>query len=386
MLRIAALFPRFCRPAAVSYTCLSLCKAMANAGSVVAMHVPVSDRAVTDPFVRKTVPFWLRQLYGWRCFRPLTMCAFERRFLHSLRHGDIAYLWPGTRRSLARRIRKRDGVRIVIENINCHQGTAKRILDDAYARAGWPAAHGITEVRISHEREMLGYADAVFAANPSSAASLAENGVPKQNILLASYGWEPDRFRGKTVALPHLKRPVFLSVGFVCLRKGAPLAMEAWQRAGIDGTLLFVGRMFEDVREHCADSLDLNSIMHLEYQEDIGAIYRSAHVFFFLTLEEGGPMVTFEAMGCGLPILTTPMGAGEVCRDGIEGFVVDPYDEDMIVDRLRQLASDTDLRHSMGEAARVRAMEYTWDKVGARRLRLLQERFGVESCVEPYDV
>ena len=58
-----------------------------------------------------------------------------------------------------------------------------------------------------------------------------------------------------------------------------------------------------------------------------------------------------------------------------EGFIVDPYDEDMIIDRMQLLAENEDLRRSMGYAARKRAMEYTCDKVGVRRLQLLKDHF-----------
>jgi len=65
------------------------------------------------------------------------------------------------------------------------------------------------------------------------------------------------------------------------------------------------------------------------------------------------------------------LGARRVLRDGIEGLVLDPYDRDGWVGAIRQLAADSALRERLGDAARRRAQDFTWDKVGARRRELL---------------
>ena len=374
-MRILAVRPGLASDRAVCYTCFQLCAAMRAAGADTYAYVPTSDMSVRYPFVRRILPPRARRMYRFGWFSLWLDAYLEYVYGGTLRDRDIAYLWPGVSVELARRIKEKTCARIVIENINCHQGLAKHILEIAYARLGWPVVNTISDDDISRENEKLAYADAVFAANPLSAASLRENGVPEDKILVSTYGWDPGRFAAGGSPLPGLTHPVFFSAGFVCVRKGSPIAMRTWDKAGIDGTLLFVGHVFDDVRERCASSLNSPSVKHYEYQNDLGPYYYSADVFFFLTLEEGGPMVTIEAMGCGLPVITTPMGAGEICRDGIEGFIVDPFDEDMVIDRMRKLATDEGLRRSMGMAARKRAMDYTWSKVGARRLGLLQKRF-----------
>ena len=81
-------------------------------------------------------------------------------------------------------------------------------------------------------------------------------------------------------------------------------------------------------------------------------------------------MVTYEAMGCGLPVITSPIGAGPA-RDGVDGFVIDPHDIDGWASALRRLAVDAELRQRMGEAARERAREFTWQKVARRRREAL---------------
>ena len=65
----------------------------------------------------------------------------------------------------------------------------------------------------------------------------------------------------------------------------------------------------------------------------------------------------YEAMGNGLPIVTSAMGAGSIIRHRREGLVVDPHDQDQLIEALRQLAKDAEMRRAMGEAGRIRAAD-----------------------------
>jgi glycosyltransferase involved in cell wall biosynthesis len=95
----------------------------------------------------------------------------------------------------------------------------------------------------------------------------------------------------------------------------------------------------------------------------------------FPTLEESGPQVTYEAASQGMAILTTPMGAAAIIRDGIDGVVLDPYDHDAWVQALRKLDADPDWRRELGRAAQARADAFTWERVARRRLDALDAHF-----------
>ena len=84
------------------------------------------------------------------------------------------------------------------------------------------------------------------------------------------------------------------------------------------------GQLEPTIKSKCADVLRRDDVIILDYVQNVGAVYRSADVFAFPSLEEGDPLVTYEACGCGLPIITTPMGAGRVVRHNREGFVDRP--------------------------------------------------------------
>jgi glycosyltransferase involved in cell wall biosynthesis len=129
------------------------------------------------------------------------------------------------------------------------------------------------------------------------------------------------------------------------------------------------------VAQHYGHYLSRDDVIVPDDTSDINKAYRNADIFIFPTHEEGSPLVSYEALGWSLPCLVSPMGGGEIVRDGVEGYVMDPYDIDIWARRIRELAQDRRLREQMAQAARERSMEFTWDRVGARRRELFQQAF-----------
>jgi glycosyltransferase involved in cell wall biosynthesis len=98
---------------------------------------------------------------------------------------------------------------------------------------------------------------------------------------------------------------------------------------------------------------------------EVLAAMASHDVFVFPSLFEGFGLVLLEAMAMGLPIITTPHTAGpDLITDGIEGFIVPIRSADAIAGRLDLLRRNPDLRTDMGERARRRAAEFTWEQYG----------------------
>ncbi len=83
--------------------------------------------------------------------------------------------------------------------------------------------------------------------------------------------------------------------------------------------------------------------------------YEWADVFVYPTRypAEGQPLVLLEALGAGLPIVTTRWaGIPETILDQRVGLLVDPGDDHALATALRRLADDPGLRESLGAAAR----------------------------------
>ncbi len=93
---------------------------------------------------------------------------------------------------------------------------------------------------------------------------------------------------------------------------------------------------------------------------------RRFDVFFFPSTCEGSAVAVLEAMGAGLPVLTTP-NSGSRIRNGLDGFIC-RYDEaDPFEQHIRRLDDDRDLLRQMGESARQNLLAYD---LGAYQARL----------------
>jgi trehalose synthase len=62
-------------------------------------------------------------------------------------------------------------------------------------------------------------------------------------------------------------------------------------------------------------------------------------------------MMNLEAMEFRRPVVATSFGGcPEVVRDGVNGFVANPYDVKVFAERIAQLLRDPELQREMGDA------------------------------------
>ena len=85
----------------------------------------------------------------------------------------------------------------------------------------------------------------------------------------------------------------------------------------------------------------------------------------------------FEAMAHAILPIVTAMGAGAIVYDTISGIVLP--DMDMNIDAwasaITDLAEYPEKRALLGEHARERSMEFTWQNVAEQRACLLEGRY-----------
>ena len=277
------------------------------------------------------LPLPLRYL-PWRFVSAVGRDALDREFSKAIDatppDNSAAYFWPDPPIWLVEQARPR-GLLAVREMINCYQGTAKRILDQHQKRLSLAPLNNITDASIARERIELKSYDYIFASNDCVEQSLSEAGVAAQKILRTSFGWVPAKYRFSAQKRQRRESPGevrALFVGSICARKGVPYLLEAWKESRVPGKLVLAGNIERGIEAVLSRYSDDNSIELVNYVEDLSALYNSADVFVFPTLEEGGPQVVYEAAGAGLPIITTPMGRGRIVEDGVNGLVVDPGD------------------------------------------------------------
>lgn len=82
-------------------------------------------------------------------------------------------------------------------------------------------------------------------------------------------------------------------------------------------------------------------------------LWENTDIFVYPTEKDVFPLVIVEAMQHGIPVISSPIGAIQdaVC-DGVNGFIVEPYDIESLTERAFRLVHDDKLRKSMGEAGK----------------------------------
>jgi glycosyltransferase involved in cell wall biosynthesis len=321
----------------------------------------------------EALKFPLSQL-PWRLVDPYSRRRLELLFRRQIAAADprstVAYFWPDSPLELVEQSKKA-GLLTIRQMINNYRGTARKIINKAHDRLSLGSDYNISDAEVDYEDRELGLYDYIFAPNPLVESSLVDAGVAPEKIVSTSFGWSPARFKPRTDRVEAGRPLRFLYVGIGCVRKGLPDLLLAWKKARIDGELVIVGNVDSTIREKVAEAVAQGSVKHLTYTEDIGSLYQRSDVFVFPTLEEGGPQVTLEAGGCGLPVVTTPMGAARLIRHNVNGLIVEAGNIDELAQALVRIANNSLLRDAFSKQIAQDALEFTYDKVSARHARIM---------------
>ncbi len=208
-------------------------------------------------------------------------------------------------------------------------------------------------------REEWNLADLIVCGSEFVRESVGIAGGPVERCVVVPYGLsQPVASRPRRL---EPGRPLrVLTVGAIGLRKGSPYVAAA--AAALAGKCEF--RMVGEppansaVREALGRRVTLTGPVP---RDQIGGHYAWADVFLLPSLCEGSATVIFEALGHGLPVVTTP-NSGSVVTTGREGFVLPVRDVPAIVKSLEALGSDGQLYGEMSVAALAAAAEYSFER------------------------
>ncbi|MEZ6019528.1 MAG: glycosyltransferase family 4 protein [Planctomycetota bacterium] len=181
-------------------------------------------------------------------------------------------------------------------------------------------------------------------------------GVPPEKIaVLPSQYLDFHVFRPEGPSGPEVFDLVF--VGRMVANKGIDRLLDALSVARSHGFLwhsLFVGKGPERARWQAkASELGLSTrwIEWVDAPEDLAHLYRSSRLVVCASTCEGGPRFTVEAMACGVPCVSTPVGVmEELLADGVAGRLCG-FDVPSLAQALERVLGDEPMRLAMGQAA-----------------------------------
>ena len=136
--------------------------------------------------------------------------------------------------------------------------------------------------------------------------------------------------------------------------------------------LIAVGKGNEKKYRRLAQKLDIeeNVIFAGVWKDNIEQIYLASDIFAMPSGFDTFGMVVLEAMSASLPVIISGnVGAKDLVRDGINGFVVDREDIDLISSKIGLMLDKQD-REKMAKEAYKEATKNTWDRMSERVLEI----------------
>ena len=194
--------------------------------------------------------------------------------------------------------------------------------------------------------------------------------IPDDRISVIYNGLDHSLFKPYKVRL--FNRPYILYVGSERPRKNLGRLFEAFAviRKEFPELLLVkvgvAGRTREYRQEimRKLDSLRIDqAVIFVEYvsELDLAYYYSSAALLAYPSLYEGFGFPPLEAMACGCPVVTSDTSSlPEVV--GEAGIMFNPYDTDSLVEAMRKVLTDSELRDDMVRKGLEQAKKFSWEK------------------------
>lgn len=208
------------------------------------------------------------------------------------------------------------------------------------------------QLRPDYARVLQG-ATAVFVNSRHTLERLKENVAGLENVQTCWLGTERDFDADTTVPRLDSRENIVLFVGRNddLFGKGQDILIDIWPSIVArvpDARLCFVGggERLGYLRSLASSSSASNSIDVMGPLDDVlvEEYYRKSRVFVMLSEVEGFGLVYAEAMGHGLPIITSTEDASqEVNMDGETGFSISRTNKCSLVDKISTLLVDDDL-------------------------------------------
>lgn len=248
----------------------------------------------------------------------------------------------------------------VVERASTHILKQKRLIDDGYKKYG-VRKQAIPSAVINKCLKEFQEVDYICVPSTFAYESFLEYGVDKRKMILLPYGVDLERFT------PGRKKDeIFrvLYVGLLSFRKGVQHLLAAWSKLGLkNAQLVLAGPTLGEFKGVFTRYANLSNIKYVGFAKDIVSLYRESSILVLPSIEDGFGLVVLEAMASGIPALVSQnVGAKDCLTDAEDGFIVPAQDTDAIIERIDYLYRNQQKLKEMGQAARLKAQGYPWEK------------------------
>lgn len=284
------------------------------------------------------------------------------------RNTSVVVAMQGTALATIRRAKRLGAKTVVVANspdaLSEHELVCAE--EDRLQLARRPAVRAASERLARRIRQELGEADLVLANSEFAQRDLIAHGMPRRKVTAVSLGVDHARF---TPSAHRRGSGRIVYVGSVQPRKGVLYLARAVDELRSDGVpcMLHIygsgdsGYLSLLEPFVVSGSLELHGFVP---HHRIADVIREADVFAFPTLSDGFGLVVYEAMACGVPVVTTDR-CGAPLEDGVNALVVPHGDAAALGAALRRLLDDPQLADSLAVAGLEMVRAASWDRYGA---------------------
>ena len=114
------------------------------------------------------------------------------------------------------------------------------------------------------------------------------------------------------------------------------------------------------------EELNIQDFIHINDPiKGIRKEFEESGMFLVTSRFEGLPMVMLEAQGCGLPIVSfnCPEGPADIINNGSDGYLIEDFNTEDMIDKVVKLAQDEKLRKRMGQRAYKRSDRFSEQEI-----------------------
>lgn len=183
----------------------------------------------------------------------------------------------------------------------------------------------------------------------------------KSRVFLNHFGVNIDSNFKPGIIPKNENKLTFLFVGNVNGRKGADLLLKAWDNFGNKDNveLIVCGRISKELKKEISRYTFSN--VYFKGHVNPKNYYESSDIFILPSLMEGSAKATYEALGYGLPVITT-FNSGSIVEHLKEGLIIEPGDIDAITNALNYCIQNIEKMNEMSKKAYLKAQQFPWSK------------------------
>lgn len=249
--------------------------------------------------------------------------------------------------------------------------------------------HGYNAVGLFHSPDQSGlYRDALLAADGIIAVSrdlksriVERFGIEEGKITVIHNGIDVTKFSPgsrdyarRCLGIP-VNRPVIITVARLSEEKALATMIKAMTSIeDRDVQLYILGE--GPLRSHLANLIGREELENRVFlmggipHEELNAWFNAADLFCLSSLHEGCPVVVHEALACGIPVVSTTVGAvPDIVTSSDYGLLCVPNDPAQLARQLTAALSRSWDRDAIAAYGR----KFTWDKVARETIQFYQQ-------------